>query len=257
MKKQKKNRTLKIILFLALLIFLGAAGKLGMIFFSYYQEDSEYQELKEYADLTLPDTTAVNDAPETSPIDFASLYALNPDILAWVHFENMDISYPVVQGEDNDFYLHHNFYKEQNTCGCIFMDTDAPSDFSGYNTFIYGHNMKNKSMFARLNQFSEQDFYQENNTFLIYTPQAVRRYEIFACYPAQLDWDSFTYQFTDTQAYAAWQAAVKGYSLYDTGVMPDASQMTVTLMTCTPKGSNYRFLVHGVLIDQKEQTPLE
>ena len=125
----------------------------------------------------------------------------------------------------------------------------SKADFSSENSFIYGHNMKNRSMFAKLNQYSDPKFYEEHTDFLIYTPEGTNRYRIYSCYPAELDWDSFTYEFDSREDYAAWQKTVKERSLYDTGITPDASSNTVTLMTCTPKGSSYRFLVHGVLVE--------
>lgn len=250
MKKRKKNPVLTLIFLAALAVFLFAAVKLSMIFLRYYKEDASYKGLESFAEqkIPLPDSTE-KDAPYISPIDFPSLKEINSDTVAWIYFENMDINYPVVQGEDDDFYLHHDFYKEESTSGCIFMDSQATPDFLSDNSFLYGHNMKNKSMFAKLNQYSEESFYQENKTFLIYTPTETRRYEIYSCYPAKLDWDSFTYQFETKEDYAAWQITVKERSLYDTGITPDSSQPTVTLMTCTPKGSNYRFLVHGRLME--------
>lgn len=248
MKKRKKNPVFTLIFLAALAVFLFAAIKLGTLSFRYYKEDASYKGLEQYAaeDL-LPDNAT--DAPYVSPVDFTSLEEINPDIIAWIYFENIDINYPVVQGEDDDFYLHHDFYKEKSTSGCIFMDTQATPDFLSFNSFLYGHNMKNKTMFAKLNQFTDESFYQENKTFLIYTPAKTRRYEIYSCYPAELGWDSFTYQFEKKEDYAAWQNTVKKRSLYDTGIVPDPSQPTVTLMTCTPKGSNYRFLVHARLMD--------
>lgn len=250
MKKRKKNPVVTLIFLAALGIFLFAVVNLGVIFLRYYKEDSAYRKLESFAVLeNLPPENTEADAPYLSPIDFASLKEINSDTIAWIYFENTDINYPVVQGEDDDFYLHHDFYREESSSGCIFMDTQATPDFLSDNSFLYGHNMKNKSMFARLNQYAEESFYQENKTFLIYTPTETRRYEIYSCYPAKLDWDSFTYQFETKEDYAAWLKKVKERSLYDTGVIPDSSQPTVTLMTCTPKGSNYRFLVHGRLME--------
>ncbi len=250
MKQRKKNPVFILIFLAALAVFLFAAIKLGTFFFRYYKEDASYKKLEVFAALDdLPPENTEKETQYISPIDFTSLKEINPDTIAWIYFENMDINYPIVQGEDDDFYLHHDFYKEKSTSGCIFLDTEATPDFLCDNSFIYGHNMKNKSMFAKLNQYAEESFFQENKTFLIYTPTETRRYEIYSCYPAKLDWDSFTYQFENKEAYAKWQATVKGRSLYDTKVTPDSSQPTVTLMTCTPKGSNYRFLVHGRLMD--------
>ncbi len=248
MKKRKKNPVFILIFLAALAVFLFAATKLGSTFYRYYDEDSAYRDLESFAELDQPQT-GTNESSYVSPIDFDSLAEINPDIIGWIYFETMDINYPIVQGEDDDFYLHHGFYKEDNNSGCIFMDTEGSPDFSSMNAFIYGHNMKNKSMFAKLNQYVEEEFFLENKTFLIYTPTEMRRYEIYSCYQAKLGSDSFTYSFDDPKEYAKWIETVKGRSFYDTGVTPDASDLTVTLMTCTPRGSNYRFLVHGRLME--------
>ena len=248
MKQRKKNPVLIIFLISVFLVFLFAAIQLGIIFFRYYKEDSAYSKLEAFANIGEETPFKENDT-YVSPIDFSSLSELNPDVIGWIYFETMDVNYPIVQGEDNDFYLHHGFYKEENNSGCIFMDTESSPDFSSENSFIYGHNMKNQSMFARLNQYAEESFFQENKTFVIYTPTSMMRYEIYSCYPARLDLDSFTYRFDTQDEYAKWMETVKGRSLYETGVTPDASEKTVTLMTCTPKGSNYRFLVHGRLME--------
>ena len=247
MTRKKTNRIVLILFVAALAVFLFAAVKLGTIFFGYYKEDSAYKELEAFADFE-EEQPAEEGTLYHSPIDFESLLAINQETIAWIHFETMEINYPIVQGTDDDYYLHHGFYKEENKCGCIFMDTEASPDFSSDHSFLYGHNMKNKSMFAKLNDYAEESFFQENKTFLIYTPTETRRYEIYSCYIAELGMDSFTYSFDDKESYAGWQKTVKGRSLYDTGVTPDPAEPTVTLMTCTPKGSNYRFLVHGRLI---------
>ena len=267
-KKKKKRNPLVMFLFLAALaVFVFAGIRLGSIYYRYYNEDSAYRNLESYTHFANSGQTSENgenlsdnangnangdsngeSSVYVSPIDFGSLAEINSDIIGWVYFETMDINYPIVQGKDDDFYLHHGFEKEANVSGCIFMDTEASPDFNSLNSFIYGHNMRNKSMFAKLNQYIDEDFYLKNKTFLIYTPTETRRYEIYSCYQAQLGTDSFTYNFAAAEDYANWLNIVKGRSLYDTGVMPDVSDKTITLMTCTPKGSNYRFLVHGRLM---------
>ena len=173
----------------------------------------------------------------------------NNDIIAILKIENTDLESIVVKTTDNDYYLTHSFEKEEIKCGSIFMEAENASDFSDDNTFIYGHNMKDKSMFAKLNQFKDEQIYKENPEFLIYTENAIYRYSIFSCYVADISWDSFNYQFATEDAYGGWLQTVKNRSIYDTGVTPQKDQKTVTLMTCTPSGENYRFLVHGALAE--------
>lgn len=253
-QKGKKDRKSTIIFVIALIIFVYALVRLGMIFWEYAKGQESYKNLEDFTSST--QIGKGGELPEDFSVDFDALKKINPDIVGWIRFENMDISYPIVQGSDNDYYLTHSFDKQEIKCGSIFVEAENAGDFSDDNTFIYGHNMKDKSMFAKLNQFRDEQIYKENPDFLIYTENETYRYSIFSCYVAEISLDSFTYQFANKEAYGKWLLTVTDRSLYDTGVVPKPEQKTVTLMTCTSTGDNYRFLVHGTLteiINQKEQ----
>lgn len=247
MRQGKRDFKSTIIFLLALAIFVYAIIRLGMIFREYAKGQKSYDKLGEFTSGT--DIGKSGELPEDFSVDFQALKAINPDIVGWIRFENMDISYPIVKGTDNEYYLTHSFEKEKIKCGSIFMEAENASDFSDDNTFIYGHNMKDKSMFAKLNQFKDEQIYKENPEFLIYTEDAVYRYSIFSCYVADISWDSFQYQFATEDTYGEWLEKVTDRSIYDTGIVPQKEQKTVTLMTCTSAGDNYRFLVHGALAE--------
>lgn len=248
-KKKTGKRDIKstVIFVIALVVFIYALVRLGMIAWEYAKGQRAYDKLEELAGST--DIGKNGELPEDFSVDFEALKEINPDMVGWIRFENMDISYPIVHGTDNDYYLTHSFEKQKLKCGSIFMEAENAADFSDDNTFIYGHNMKDKSMFAKLNQFKDEQIYKENPEFLIYTEDGIYRYSIFSCYVADVSWDSFNYQFASEDEYGAWLQKVKDRSLYDTGVTPTQEQKTVTLMTCTSAGDNYRFLVHGTLTE--------
>lgn len=251
MKKGKKDIKSIVIFLAALMIFAYALIRLGAIFLEYGKGQNSYEKLKDLTSET--DVGKGKEKPENFAVDFAELKKINPDITGWIRFEHMDISYPIVQGRDNDYYLTHSFYKEEIKCGSIFIEAENALDFSDDNTFIYGHNMKDKSMFAKLNTFQDEQIYRENPEFLIYTEDEIYRYSIFSCYQADVSWDSFIYQFADEEQYGEWLQKMKERSRYDTGVTPQKEQKTVTLMTCTAAGDEYRFLVHGVLTETIKQ----
>lgn len=245
MNKKKPDWKFILPFLAALAVFLFAAVKLGLNLWEYYQGSKQYQMLEH--SMVFPGSEETGNGEPEETVDFDGLSELNPEAAAWISIENLGISYPIAQGKDNEYYLNHTFYGDENKCGSIFMEAGNKKDFSDRNTFIYGHNMKDKSMFARLNEFQQEDTFDENPEFIIYTPQGVKRYQIFSCYIADLEWDSFRFEFQGKKDYAKWQKTVRRRSLYDTGIVPKADQKTVTLMTCTPAGKNYRFLVHGVL----------
>ncbi len=234
---------------LTLAVFLFAAVKLGMLLWENYKGGREYQQIEESVVSIAGQADSTDGRQEGFSVDFDKLRKINPHVVGWIRIEKLGVSYPIVQGEDNDYYLSHTFYKEENKCGSIFIEVENSKDFSDFHTFVYGHNMKDKSMFARLNEFQEEETLRENPQFFIYTPEGVRRYEIYSCHIAKLGTESFLYRFGAEKDYAQWQTDVKEQSLYDTGVEPKSAQSTVTLMTCTPAGSQYRFLVHGVLAE--------
>lgn len=249
MNKRQIDWRFWLIFLTALAVFLFAAAKLGMLLREYGKGSREYRELEKSAVSVDEDAESLDGEEAGFSIDFEKLQKINPDVIGWIRIEKLEISYPIVQGEDNEYYLTHTFHRKENKCGSIFMEVENQKDFSDFNTFVYGHNMKDKSMFARLNQFQEEEIFVENPEFYIYTPKGVLRYEIYSCQIAELGTEPFRYQFEDEADYAKWQDSVKGRSLYDTGVLPKAGQKTVTLMTCTAAGSDYRFLIHGVLAD--------
>lgn len=131
----------------------------------------------------------------------------------------------------------------------VFLLTRRMSpDFSDENTLVYGHNMKNGSMFGQLKNYQEKEFYGKNPGFFIDTPGGSWYYTIFSCYLAEVERqeESFTMSFASEEEYGKFLDAVKGYSLYDTGIEPGVGQNTVTLVTCNQVGYDYRFLIHAV-----------
>ena len=114
-------------------------------------------------------------------VDLESLQAEYPDVAGWIFFENEEISYPVVYSGDNETYLRTTYTGKKAEAGSIFMDGESTPDFSDPHTLIYGHNMKNLSMFGRLKYYkTEKDYYEDHRYFQIFTGDKIYRYEIFA-----------------------------------------------------------------------------
>ncbi|MGN0342234.1 MAG: class B sortase [Roseburia sp.] len=251
MAKKKATATdwvFRIIFVIALIVFIVAAGMLIHYFVLYHRGSSEYKGLQQYVSADQSEDTETGD--ETLTIDFDALQALNPDCIGWIYFENLDISYPIMQGEDNEYYLEHTFEGQQVTAASIFMDYQNAADFSDENTFIYGHNMKDKTMFGKLNGYSEEDFYLENPCFYIYTPDYIYRYDIFSCYlGAVAQEEIFSLSFGSQEEYQAYLDLIQRKAAYDTGVEVTTEDRIVTLMTCNMAGHDYRFFVHGVLAE--------
>ena len=173
----------KIILVFCIVVFGIVAMNLVEIGKEYYDGQKEYEELKEYTEEKVngqQDDPTESEAEEKT-IDFAELRKINEDIVAWIQISGIGVDYPVVQGEDNEYYLHHTFRKEANKAGSIFLDYRNRADFTEQRVLIYGHNMKDGSMFSDLKRYQDNTFRKESGTAYLYLPEKTLQLEIVAC----------------------------------------------------------------------------
>lgn len=181
-----------------------------------------------------------------NPINFSQLLSVNSDIVGWLRIRALDISYPVVQGEDNDFYLHRTFEKTDNFAGCLFVNSYNMGDFTDQNTIIYGHNMKNGSMFGKLKNFNDPEVFKKSRYFWIFTPEFIYQYRIFSA--SVVDKTGLTYQisFTDDEFEEFVSRAYSASVVDNQGVTVTKEDRIVTLSTCTGDDAT-RFVVMGKL----------
>lgn len=186
--------------------------------------------------------------PGTLEVDFVGLQEINPDIMGWIEVPGLSLSYPILQGTDNQYYLKHLADRSYGISGSIFVDYHNQPDFSGKNTLIYGHNMKDGSIFATLDQYAERELYEGEPYFYIYLPGKVLQYQIFSCYAGRVGSEAYYYEFPYLEDYASFLHQIQSYAEYDTRVEVRDTDRVVTLSTCTNTNRNYRYLVHGVLL---------
>lgn len=226
-----------------LLVLLYCGIRLYNIFSAYAQGDREYQSV---TDAVAGDKGKdPGGAEENFSFDYQKLYAQNKDAVGWLRMPGTAINYPVVQGEDNTYYLSHTFLKTANYMGAIFLDSRIKQGFAAKNPIVYGHNMGNGAMFASLYNFREKVYYQAHPSFELYTKDGETDYAIFAAYEAAPDSDVYRYDFADGQAYAAYLQQVAHLALYDTGVTVGAGDRILTLSTCVNDDRDVRFVVQA------------
>ena len=249
-KKGGSNIVSNIILVIAIVVFAVSAYKLYGIFSEYNKGDKEYQKIQ---DLVINTDKKDDTKEETFSVDFDKLLEMNSDVVGWIRFdEPSEINYPVVQGRDNEEYLKRTFEANTNKLGTLFVDVNNPGDFSGRNTFIYGHNMKNGSMFAQLLKYKDYSFYKEHPYFYIYTPDGkVRTYEIFSAGVVKDTSDSYIMDYADDAAFQTYIDYIKQQSAYPTSAEVTTASKIVSLSTCTNVRDDERFLVHGVMIKEE------
>ncbi len=231
------------------ILLLGTALIIGMGF-QVYKKLAEYSQSETvYANLyaVVSEDGTSEESEYASPVSFEELKAINSDIVAWIVCEGTEINYPVAQGEDNSYYLNHLFDGTENASGSIFMDMDNDPNFGDDNTILYGHHMQDGSMFATLENYKEQSFYEEHPEMMLYTADHTYRINIFAGNVLSGVGTVFPIMFADEQENLDYLEACIEASPIDTGITPQAGDQLITLVTCTYDYDNARYAVYGIL----------
>lgn len=190
---------------------------------------------------------AVGDLPSqiASQMDFAKLLDMNPDTVAWITIEGTKIDYPVVQGEDNTFYLNHLFSGQYGISGSIFMEMTNAPDFTDQNTVLFGHHMNNGSMFACLDKYRSQKYYDEHPVMMLYTPKGDYCVEWFAGYAIKAA--SIPANFESEAAFRKYVKEATEKSNFTSDVEVQPTDRIITLCTCSYVSSDARYLLVGVI----------
>ena len=253
-----------IILIIAACVFVFSAVQLGRIFLEYRAGTQEYDRIREYVqedpqeETEQPEEGEAEDRPVPPAVDWESLKAINSDIIAWLQIEGTEISYPVVKGTDNDYYLHHTFEKNYNSAGSIFVEYTNSSDFQDCNTIIYGHNMRNGSMFGLLRKYFQTQDSLPGRYVWICTPEKDYRYEIFSSHVVDASGEVYTLFSAPDEQFQQYLDSMKAQSLVDFGVDVTKEDKIITLSTCTGNDAT-RFVVQAreresIKILQREKT---
>lgn len=180
-------------------------------------------------------------------MDFAALREVNEDVLGWIFIPGASISYPLVQGDDNEYYLDHTWRRRRNSVGAIFMEYQNTPDLSDFNTIIFGHRVSNRAMFGLLGQYSSWDFWAARPYLYLSVDSGSYRYTIFAAYEVPVDGLTYRLSFMSDEEKQAFIDYCLSSSVLDTGVIPTVHDRVVTLSTCTGTGHKTRWVVQAVL----------
>lgn len=273
-----KRKILKIVLAVSLVLMVVASVNIVRLSLEYQKGIDTYEQLEQYvsiaensawaaqeaADQVLEGTESGETQEESKiqvdlDIDVDTLSGMNEDFVGWIYYEPLELSYPIVRGTDNDYYTNYTFENEKNSSGAIFMDFLNKPDFSHFNTIIYGHNMRNGTMFGSLKKLlNDQTIVEEDPYLYVFTKDQVMMYEIFAMYVTKDS--SHTYDLTQTvQEQQQYLDYIKDTAVYykDMSVFEDSSvddRKLITLSTCHGKhGSGNRTVVHAVLVAQENR----
>ncbi len=195
------------------------------------------------------------EAPEKD-LDWEALYAENGDIYAWLYIPGTGVDYPILQHpEDDTYYLEHNLDGSQGYPGCVYTERLNSKDFMDQNTVIYGHNMDDGTMFHTLLGYRDKNFFEDNRYAFIYTPERIFAYDIFAAYESGDEHILYTYGFAGDSGFQEYLDMIfrsrdAGAHFRD-GAEIDADSRIITLSTCLDTRPDGRYLVQGVLVNEK------
>lgn len=273
----KSYRNMRIVRGLLLAVMMACLIPLGQACHSSFRQQQQEKALKELREMVEPEPleivsesevledgggrqeadafaenlqTETQESPPPLLEKYMALYEENQDLIGWLSIEGMVIDYPVMQCEDDEYYLHHDFYGNESKYGCLYVRGVADVNTPGTNFIIYGHNMKDGSMFGDLDLYRREGFYREHPTISFDTLYEERIYEVIAVFRSQVyhtEEDAFKYyQFYDAQTqeeFDYFYENIKKLSLYDTGVNAQFGDTFLTLSTCAYHVEDGRFVV--------------
>ncbi len=199
-------------------------------------------------------SAVVSDAPPQGQAFFSGKVKLltdnNPDTIGWLDIPDTSIQYPVVQGKDNDYYMTRTYEKKKSASGAIFLDCATSPDLSGFNTVIYGHNMKDGSMFNGLRLYDQQSYFDAHSRVILTQLRSKKHYKIFAAYTAQgAQVDFIGYSAVDGESRSAFIKAIRKRSALKSNQVVSRDDKLLTLVTCTSGTHDWYWVVHAVLVE--------
>ena len=237
-----------------ILICVCSLGMFGYQSLQSRQSDDVYDAAAELAqgekEEILQENPFADDANISSlrQIDLEALREVNPDVLGWIVIPGTQLEYPLMKGLDNQFYLEHTWEKNPNAAGSIFLEQTNREDLSDHHTVIYGHRMRNGSMFGSLGDYQTLEHWEKHPYVYIVDDNGVRRYEIFAAYEANIGSRTYQVGFSGEESVQAFLDHCLQSSVIDTGIVPTTEEKILTLSTCTSVGhDNLRWVVQARL----------
>lgn len=243
-KKQGKvhKAATNVILTCLIIIFLVSAFNVGKIMYNYYKDRSTYTKV----------ATAAGTDSFTGDIDFESLWKINPNTIAWIYLKDSEINYPIVKAADNDKYLKVKFDGEYGGSGTLFTDCATEDPFDQFNTIVYGHHMKDGSMFAGLRKFKDVEYEKKHNRFELITPEHKYHLDVIAFCNERSDSTLYQPNVHSLANAADYVNLIKNKAMYTTDVEFDENDKLVMLSTCAYEFNGARYIVYGKLVPWEE-----
>ncbi|MCR4955947.1 MAG: class B sortase [Lachnospiraceae bacterium] len=242
-----------VILLICIVVFLISFYKVAIHVKDYVVGRSDYKDATEIANLPdISDQDKLSSSEDFSKFfkdcDITSLQKKNKEVSGWICIPGTNISYPICQHKDNSYYLTHTYNKEINYVGTPFIDYRCNNDFTDYNTIIYAHRMKDKTMFSALHSYREKKQWKDYPHILIYTlDKEILVYKIYSAFKGDPDGISYSSNISSEDDKKEFIEYTLANAEYNTDITPTTKDSFITLSTCIDSKHEYRMIVHGVL----------
>lgn len=275
-QREPSRRNPLVIVLIVILIggMVFAGWQLGSILLGYQRDRSAYDQLAtsalisiaepedssqavstpstQFGEESVENETAEETKPTEIPftVDWEYLASVNSDIVGWLYCPDTVINYPVVQSEDHEYYLNHGFEGQTNSSGTLFADRDSVAGITQSHLIIYGHNMKDNSMFGTLKNYTDRDYYEDHPIFYYLTPDGCYRVELICAMAVESVLSNFPTYFSSTSDYQSYLNRITSGAYWVNSSAVSTDYQLMTFSTCT-YGSGYndaRLLVHGMMI---------
>ena len=248
MERKKNKRYKKVILNIIIyMILLFVLTYSGIKIFKWYKDKTNNNKIAEQIkSAVIVDDKNENENKEEYTVDFNKLKEQNNETVAWVQVNNTNVEYTVVRASDNSFYLNHSFDKSQNLAGWIFADYRNKFDNTDKNIIIYGHNMRDNSMFGSLKNILNSDWYdnEENTDITLYTENEKSIYKVFSIYKIESEDYYIKTEFNNDNEFEKFIETLKKRSIKDFNTDVSKEDSILTLSTCA-NNNKYRIVLHA------------
>ncbi|NLU35414.1 MAG: class B sortase [Clostridiales bacterium] len=249
----------RILILILLAVFLFSSYKIFSYLYEGWKTRSTYDEMRKLYEESLileeqtrkqEETPSGQNSPRANSSGgimerYKALLEINPDVVGWVRVPNTVIDYPVVQAQDNDYYLRRDIYGNYASAGAIFMDYRSDAQGRGRHIILYGHHMKNGTMFKELDKYKKKEFFDENNFVRFDSLFSEMKWEVFSVYVTETDFPYIQTDINSDEEYIAFLRMIKNRSMHQKDIELMQEDQILTLSTCSYEYDDARLVVHA------------
>lgn len=240
-----------IVRILSVILIVGSLLVMGVYLYQIYNNNKIYKDIRNEVDLEQKeyDSKETMTEEERISLKYAYLSNINQDTVGWINVPDTVIDYPVVRGENNRYYLYRDYNKKIANAGGIFMDYRNQDTVTDKHIIIYGHHMKDGSMFKELVKYKNKDFFENNRIIMFETPEGMTQWEVFSAYVTDVGFNYIETNFNTDAQFLLFIKTIQKKSKFNSKIILDVTDRILTLSTCTYELKNARFVVHARQID--------